>query len=154
MITLKKANIKDLEIVLTLYKKLHEYETRFSDEFDENWAYSKKGKTFFESRLKGYNSITLIAKEDGKLAGFALAHIASTIMRHRKKIAVLEYLYVEKDQRGKGVGTMLLQEIKKILKDKKMSRLKVVSFSANSDAISFYKKNGFSDFASILEGDL
>ena len=151
---LRKATINDLETIQSLYKKLSEFELKFTDEFDEDWAYSKKGRAFFERRLKGYKSIVLIAEEDRKLVGFILVHIANTIMRHKKKIAVLEYLYVEENMREKGVGTKLLDEVKKMLRRKKISRLKVPVFSANINAISFYKKNGFDDFTSILEANI
>ena len=56
--------------------------------------------------------------------------------------------------RGKGIGTLLLSETKKILRKKHIKRLKVVSMTANLDAVRFYRRMGFGDFASILEMDL
>ena len=154
MTTIRKAMINDLELLQSLWKKLHIYEEQFSDEFDENWAYSKKGSAKFENRLKGRNSIVFIAENNGKPVGFAVVHVSKTIMRHIDKIGLLEYLYVENDFRKKGVGTMLLRKVKNFLRNKKISRIKLTTFSANSNAIKFYKDHGIDDFVTILEGDL
>src|SRR3989344_4231472 len=151
MVTIRKATIKDLEVVQDLYKRLHEFEDTFTDEFDKDWAYSEKGKKFFASRLRSYNTIGLISEDDGRPMGFSLTYISSAKMRFRDKIALLEYLYVEEDMRGKGVGSKLLKSTKKILKEKQIKMLKVVSLSSNIDAINFYKRNGFGEFALILE---
>ena len=154
MITIRKATIEDLKTIQDLYSGLHDFEALFTDEFDKNWSYSEKGKKLFEKRLKGYKSIIFIAEEDDKPVGFALTHVFREIVRYRAEIAKLEYLFIKEEVRGKGVGSMLVSETKKILKKKKIPRLKVVAMTNNSNAISFYKKHGFSDFASILEMDL
>jgi len=154
MITVKKATVKDLEDVLALYKKLLDYEAVFTNEFKKGWEYSKKGRAFFESRLKGYNSFTLLAEKEGKLVGFAMTHISKAMARQRIKLATLEYLYTEENMRKKGIGTMLLEEVKKILRNKNVPRLRLTTFLENSNAINFYKDHEFKEFTLNMETDL
>lgn len=54
----------------------------------------------------------------------------------------VDYIVVDKDYRGKGIGTRLLREL--IQKNKPI----VLTPSNDSDVIKFYKKNGF-----VFDGD-
>jgi ribosomal protein S18 acetylase RimI-like enzyme len=155
MITIRKATIKDLELVQNFNKKLHVYESQYSDEFDEEWVYSESGRAQFENRLKGRNSIVYIAEDNGQPVGFAMAHIFKAFMRKRiDKIGFLEYLYVEDKYRNKGIGAMLLEKVENFLRDKKISRIRLTTFTTNTDAIRFYSAHGIDKFVFILEGNL
>ncbi len=57
-----------------------------------------------------------------------------------KTVAHLTAFAVEPDYQNQGLGSMLVQYVVMILKEQKMSQIKV---SARSTALNFYKKNGF-----------
>jgi ribosomal protein S18 acetylase RimI-like enzyme len=154
MITIRKATISDLEAILALNKKLFEYEAGITEEFNQEWTYSEAGKAFFKERLENENAFALIAQEDNKIAGYMLVFIRNTAFRKRNPLAEIEHIFIEEEMREKGVGTMLMEETKKILRDKKVPRLKVQSLSSNINAVNFYKDMGFNEFLSILETDL
>lgn len=154
MITIRKATIKDLETLQSFYKKLSLFESQFTDEFNEDWAYGKKGKRFFEKLLTGRNAFALVTEDNGEMVGYASVSIKKTTFRKRSKLAVLEQLFVNDDYRGKGVGTLLMQEVKRKLKAREVPRLQLYAVKSNEKAIDFYKKNGFIEFLSVLETDL
>jgi ribosomal protein S18 acetylase RimI-like enzyme len=154
MIIIRKASIKDLEGILVLSQKLFEYETRFNREFNQEWTYSESGKEYFKIRIEGDKSIALVAEESGEIVGYAISYMQNFAFRKKNPLAELENMFVEEGFRGKGVGTMLVEEIKKQLKKRNVLRLKVEAFYPNTQAINFYKKLGFSNFASVLEMDL
>jgi len=154
MINIRKATIDDLEHILALNKKLFEYEAGFTGEFNQEWTCSQAGQEFFKTRLENENVFALIAEEDSSVLGYILVRIQETAFRKRNLIAEVEHLFIQEEMREKGVGTMLMEEIKKILRSKNVPRLKVQALSKNTNAISFYKKHGFSEFLSILEIDL
>ena len=58
------------------------------------------------------------------------------------------------EARGTGIGSKLVEEVKKWAKLKKVKRLKVIASSNNSRAIEFYKKKGFQDYDTVLEQDI
>ena len=155
MITIRKATIEDLEHILALNKKLFEYESGFTAEYNQEWTYSEVGKEFFRTRLENENAFALIAQEEnGGIAGYILVRIQNTAFRKRSVLAEIENIFIKEEMREKGVGTMLMEEVKKILRSKNVPRLKVQALSKNINAIGFYKKHGFSEFLSILEIDL
>jgi ribosomal protein S18 acetylase RimI-like enzyme len=154
MITIKKATIDDLENILALNKKLFEYEAGLTEEFNQEWTYSQAGKEFFKTRLENENAFALIAQEDGKIAGYILVRIQETAFRKRNLIADIEHLFIQEEMRKRGVGTMLVEKAKKILREKGVPRLKVQALFANKNAVDFYKEMGFNEFLSILETDL
>ena len=151
---IRKAITDDLEIIQSFQKKLSEYESQFTDEFNSSWSSSSKGKKFFEKTIKGRNSFGLIAEEDNKLIGYLVVTIRKSALRRRNKLALLDFLFVDDKYRDKGIGTMLLQEATRILKERKIPRFQLYVLKANVDAIDFYKKNGFTEFISIFEKDL
>jgi GNAT superfamily N-acetyltransferase len=62
-------------------------------------------------------------------------------------------LYVDSDQRNKGIGSKLIQKCVKWAKDKKLERLYLMAEPAEKenreDLVRFYEKNGFS----VVEGN-
>lgn len=80
-----------------------------------------------------------------------LAFINNYPFRSKNPIAEIENMYIDERFRGIGTGTKLMNELKRILKEKKVKRIKVEAVAQNYKAIEFYKKNGFGDFDVTLE---
>ncbi|NUH67238.1 GNAT family N-acetyltransferase [Sulfitobacter sp. S0837] len=72
-----------------------------------------------------------VAEQDGRIAGFAACEGAE-----------LDALYVAKCARGQGVGSALLDRLKAT-----RPALTCWTFQANTPAIAFYKRHGFSKTA-------
>ena len=98
----------------------------------------------------------LIAKHDGKPAGFALFFYDYSTWMGRPGI-YLEDLFVLPELRGRGIGKALLQRVAAIAVEKECGRLNWAVLDWNTPAIDFYRAMGatFMDEWKLvrLEGD-
>jgi GNAT superfamily N-acetyltransferase len=76
----------------------------------------------------------LIAEEDGRLVG-VLSYVIDR--------AWCEVLTLHADVRGRGVGTALIGEVKRIATAAGCTRLWVITTNDNVDALRFYQRRGF-----------
>ena len=76
----------------------------------------------------------LIAEEDGRLVG-VLSYVVDG--------ASCEVLTLHADVRGRGVGTALIGEVKRVATRAGCTRLWVVTTNDNIDALRFYQRRGF-----------
>ncbi len=101
-----------------------------------------KGKfPTLEELQAGYESksaIFLVAKNEKNIVGFALGYI------HSRQSCYLDLLVVDKEIRGQGIGTKLLQAFEKEAQNKKIDHLWLISHLYNSKDHDFYTKKHFS----------
>jgi ribosomal-protein-alanine N-acetyltransferase len=84
------------------------------------------------------NSIGLAKTTNGKLLGFI---ISTMIDSDTMNIVTID---VEPSARRCGIGTNLIQALKNMLKEWKVSKISLQVSMDNEPAIEFYKKHGFS----------
>lgn len=76
----------------------------------------------------------VIAEEDGEKVGLATMHIANDEM---------ELVTIDSLKPGKGIGKLLIDEVIRIAKEKKVKRLWLITTNDNMNALKFYQKNNF-----------
>lgn len=109
----------------------------------------------FNNFISSNRKIVLVAEDDSKLIGFGIVTIMNNSgMVKNRKVALLDNIYVVKEQRGKGVGSNLLSNLRNLSKDKGAKRMDLVVWSFNTKAIEFYKKNGMAIQRYILEDNI
>jgi ribosomal protein S18 acetylase RimI-like enzyme len=79
-------------------------------------------------------SIHVMACEKGKPLGVGRVHFNSS------KEAQIRYMAVEEGLQGKGIGTMILQELEKNAERKGATH---IILNARESAVGFYKKHGY-----------
>lgn len=144
MITISKPQPEDAEAIAEVIRKSW-YATYISEEVgitkeDIDLMYAENQErqieVFRERALHPKDDdISLVAKEDQNVVGFIRLKI------HPDSVEMLS-LYVDPDCVGKGIGTSLWQEVKKILPKDKPVTVEVASYTK---AVEFYKKLGFVD---------
>lgn len=87
-----------------------------------------KGKLYQADNLPGY-----IAVKDDKRVGLITYNIENDC-----EIITLD-IFVQ----GKGIGTMLINKIKEIAKEKNCRRVWLITTNDNMEALRFYQKRGF-----------
>lgn len=99
----------------------------------------------FLDAIKDKNTFILIAKEESQIIGFILATIVEKEGRHTKfkKTLHINTIGTKKESQNKGIGTTLINEIKKIAKENKCDNINLSVWSFNDNAIKFYKHIGF-----------
>ncbi len=95
----------------------------------------------FEEMLRQENAKIFVAEEYGELVGVADLFI-SPIMRRGYYQGHLEDLVVAEHLRGRGIGSALLNAVKKYCQESKVKVLKLTSGLELVDAHRFYEKNG------------
>jgi ribosomal-protein-alanine acetyltransferase len=90
--------------------------------------------------LSGYNSISLVARVDSRIAGFVIGMIYVDRNALHGHILTID---VSPAYRRKGIGQKLLQEIEKIFRQKDVSASHLEVREDNVAAINLYRKLGY-----------
>ena len=109
----------------------------------EHWLFATDmvvhGIVIDMTKLPGFG-----AWADGKLVGLVTYSIAA---------GVCEIVSLNSDAPGQGIGTELIQRVKKAAKDQGCRTLTVTTTNDNLEALGFYQKRGF-DMARFYRGSL
>jgi len=89
--------------------------------------------------------IKLVFEENKEIKGFIFGEIGRIggILTKKRKILAIHEIGVESDSRHLGIGTKLINEIKRIGKVKGANEISLSVWSFNESAFNFYIKNGF-----------
>ena len=131
---LRKATIKDLNVVTTLALKLWQ-----EHEFDEL-------KTEFKSLLKDRNCAIYLYLENEKAIGFAQCQLRFDYVEgtETSPVGYLEGVYVDESYRQKGNGRNLVNACENWARSKGCKEFASDSEFSNKQGIDFHNKLGFS----------
>jgi ribosomal-protein-alanine N-acetyltransferase len=90
--------------------------------------------------LTDYNSISLVAKDNGKIIGFVIGVI---YIEGKNLIGHILTIDVSPSHRRKGIGIRLLQEIEKIFMEKDVKTCHLEVREDNVAALNLYQKLGY-----------
>ena len=133
--TIRTATRSDLGFLVTLLKQLFSIESDF--EFD--LLRQKKG---LELLLESLTATILVAEENGAVVGMATGQIVISTAEGCSSLLV-EDVVVNKQWQKKGAGTGLLRAIGDWGRAHGAGRMQLLADSANSEAHTFYHKNGW-----------
>jgi len=155
-IEIRKATLKDLDEILKLNRELFVNEhDNFDKTIDVKWSLGEEHREYYLKGITSKNRIEIVALVDGRIVGYlAGSVIKADEWRTLKKLVELDDMFVLENYRSYGIGSKLFSEFVKWAKSKKVERMKVLTSFSNERAIGFYKKNGFSEYDLILEGEL
>ncbi|MEM2546825.1 MAG: ribosomal protein S18-alanine N-acetyltransferase [Candidatus Bathyarchaeia archaeon] len=125
-ITIEDASIKHLD-------RLYEIEM----ECFKREAFTKQQ---IAQLLQCNNTISLVAKEDGKIVGFVIGMLS---VGDNVTVGHVLTIDVSINHRRKGVGIKLLQEIEKIFKNKQAGLCRLEVREDNVAALNLYRKLGY-----------
>lgn len=154
-IIIRQAIIEDVpEIQKIMQLDFIEAKKDFDPLYNINYSFEVDGVEYINKSITDPNHITLVATSENKIIGFIIA--SSKINNQfidNLKIAELESMFILDKYRSQGYGSKLINEFFSWGKNIGAKRFIVYTFH-NSDAVRFYKKNGFSDYGSELRYDL
>ncbi|WP_292460251.1 GNAT family N-acetyltransferase [Methanothermococcus sp.] len=134
-ITVKTAKEEDIKDMVKLLKELFEIEK----DFEPNEEKQRKG---LELLLNSENARIFVAKCGNTVVGMcSIQTLISTA--EGGKVGILEDLIVDKDFRGKGIGSKLLSEVGKYCKENNILRLTLLADKDNDKAIEFYNSKNW-----------
>lgn len=115
-----------------------------------DWALSDDGHKYFAELVNNRDAICLIAEVDDQPVGYLAASPKISDYRISKCIE-LENMGVSPNFRSAGIGTKLISKLCDLAQDKGYLRLYVSAYFRNTEAINFYKRNGFNEIDVSLE---
>jgi [ribosomal protein S18]-alanine N-acetyltransferase len=124
---------------IRLLDKLLEIENQC---FDQE-AFTKRQLAYL---LTDYNSIGLVAKTDNGIAGFIISQVE---IENDTSYGHIITINVASPYRRKGIGSQMLQEIEKILKEKGVNECHLEVREDNSAALKLYQKSGYQKIAKL-----
>lgn len=145
-ISIRRATMQDLPAISNLSQQLFDHDGQFTDEFNMSWSRAKEGKEFIVKHVKSKKSTILLAEDGTKPIGYILMSIETVSWRKFNPVADVINLIVAPTYRGKGIGTRLLQEAKKLAIERGAKRMIVAALTADSRSLKFYEQRGFKNF--------
>jgi ribosomal-protein-alanine acetyltransferase len=131
-VTVQDASVKHLERLYEIEKEC------FVEE-----AFTKKQ---IAQLLTDYNSISLIARDNGEIVGF----IVGIVYPNRKEVnGHILTIDVSPSHRRKGIGEMLLKEMENIFAQKGVQACLLEVREDNVAAISLYRKLGYKEIGRL-----
>ena len=152
---IRKAIIKDLKEILRLSLELFKKEYKeFDKSLNLNWTY-KEGKKYFKDKIIKKDGFVEVVEHKGKTIGYLCGGISERLFYRKKaRYAELENMLIEKEFRGKSLGTKLTKDFINWCKKNKVDYISVKASAGNKLAINFYRKLGFEDYDLTLEMNL
>ena len=141
---IRKANMQDIDSIIKLNKMLFDLEYKnFDNTLDIERPFSNEWTNYFKYSIM--NSITLVATIDDQIIGYMIWNLDSQYSYNTVKQAELNNMCILDEYRKLWIGTKFITEFKRICKDNNIQEIKVIASYENTNAISFYKKNGFNE---------
>ena len=140
----RKAVIDDIDAIAALYREQFCTMKDLQPDFFREGAQSKD---FIRDIIECNESDILVITES-VIVGFVLLQTKETpdfpfFIKHT--YAYVMDIVMTRDCRGKGMGSILLEEAKKWAIDRELEYVELDVLSNNATAIQFYKKHGFTD---------
>jgi diamine N-acetyltransferase len=123
-----------------------------------SWNFKKPDPIFseeyYEKLINDENCMFFLAKEENEIVGYSIAYkkeaSAIPILKNRKWIHI-DDLSVKSNQRKKGIGSMIMEEIEKYAKKNNINQIELNVWLFNTNAIDFYEKKGYEAFSQRMK---
>ena len=106
------------------------------------------------TRLQDENFVIVVATFEGKLVGVCEAeikHLGDNIETRIRDILFIDYIAVDEAYKRQGIGTKLLDYMKKVVKEKHIQSLELNVWGFNESAIEFYEACGMTKKRIVYE---
>lgn len=145
---IRRGNIADLEKINVIRKQVNDLHVEgepkiFKPGFGENMQNFIVG--FFEGEGKG----VIVCEDDGEILGYAMLEVIvkeETDYRHALRYLEVGELGVLEGNKGKGVGTKIMEEVYAFARNLDIDEVQLNMWSFNEKALKFYEKLGFETY--------
>lgn len=88
------------------------------------------------------NNIYLVACEGNTIIGYISCHL-QTLLHHAGKVAEVQEMYLISEKRSRGIGKLMMNEVKALARSKGAVQLEVTTRAIREKAIHFYEREAF-----------
>jgi GNAT superfamily N-acetyltransferase len=158
-ILIESVGAEQLELVEPLWNALREHHASIVPALGpprsrgDSW---ERRREQYRQWLVEPGSFVLLAKREGAPIGYAMVHLrdGSPTWPLSERAGELETLSVLPTERGNGVGTLLLEAVRRELAALDVTELALHAISTNEASIRFYERHGFSTLALWMRTDV
>jgi len=143
---IRKATKKDIDEIDRIYVSAETdgMKLQFPKEWKSMLKNFKKNeklrKKDFRKDIISKNNYWVVVEEEGKIAGFGNAEIKKN---YNEKNGMITMIYVDDKFRRRGIGTIIVKELIKWLKNKKVKNIESAAYINNKPSIKMQTKLGF-----------
>ena len=134
MITVRKAEIKDLELLAPLFDAYRQFYRKSTD--------LEGAKNFLAARINNSESVIYLAKSENKVVGFTQLYPMFT-STNMKRSWILNDLYVDQNFRGQGISKLLIDNAKQLCRDTQAYGIMLETERSNDIGNQLYPRTGF-----------
>ena len=152
-IQIRKIQKEDIEKIIPLLEQVSTLHINMRPDIFKEKTEANMEKEILDI-INNEEKISFVAEENEKILGIIVLKIKKVIDHinlKNSKVLWIEELCVDENNRGKGIGKILINNAKEIAKDLKCERLELNCWEANKDAITFYEKQGMKSQRRVME---
>ena len=145
-----KATESDIDDLLriswkTFYEAFHMLNTKSNMDAYMNKAFTKE-KLLDE--IRNANSAFYLFRNSSNVIGYCKINRKDAQTEFKGDTSMeIERIYLDEDHQGKGLGTEMINEVKKMARDGGITYVWLGVWEKNPGAIRFYERNGFKVFS-------
>lgn len=127
--------IRDVALASLTASYGHAVDETFLEDAVEQWYEESE----VSADVADSDAVFLVAVDDGTVTGFA----ESYVVERRGRVGEIDWLHVHPDYRGRGVGSDLLDQVEKALRDTDVATIEGRVLADNEAGMSFYEREGY-----------
>lgn len=138
----RKANDEDTKQLAQILMQVQELHYKARPDVFKKITEKEAEKEIIQYKENKEKEIHIVEDENNKICGFVVCKIKivkDSIILKDANILYIEKIVVDKKERRKGVGGLLIKEISRIAKKLECSRIELNCWNFNKEAIEFYK---------------
>lgn len=147
---IRRATPRDWKTIQKLNTEVFKDNAQYDKYQDMTWSISSQGAVFYQRQLSDPHVVCMLAEMNAVPIGYLMAGKKIVEYRSHKTIEIL-HMGVIPEYRSKGIGKLLIAELKKWAKQKGYTSMFVNAYMKNKMAIRFYEKSGFTPIDISLE---
>lgn len=147
---IRPATIEDFDALVNLNKAIFINNPKFDSDLDAEFMDTPQGMKYIEESITDELGLCIVMEENGKLIGYACG-TKKEIPWRKSRYFELSNLGVIPEVKGRGLGRILLEYFETEVKRLGYQKIYLECYAMNSEALNFYRKNGYSDIDISLE---
>lgn len=146
MITIQKYHASDSDSVDQLFLELQIHENKYDKFKSTKLENAKNYKTELLETINDQHGEMLVAKDNNEVLGL-VAWFLEEELEFDEPYGYISDIVVLEQNRGKGIGQLLLDEAITHIKATGVKRVHIGVLLANTQTKEFYSKNGFGEYS-------
>ncbi|MBD3108037.1 GNAT family N-acetyltransferase [Bacillus sp. AGMB 02131] len=153
---MKTRQTKDFELVAKLNKYVHDIHANLYPEYFKKYDFEEI-KTFFQKIIDKEEFTFILLEDDNLPLGYAwieFRNYPENTFKKAYKSVYVHQISISENQRKKGYGSKLMNEIIEIAKANGINKIELDYWFNNETAKDFYKKNDFVKYREFVYKDI